>query len=69
MAITRDAVAALERSSAILALVELHADLEAPCPPAELFGWVDDLARYPAWLTIVTRAEPYATEPPAWSVA
>ena len=39
--------------------VELTAELEAPCPPAELFAWVDDLSRYPAWLTIVTRAEAF----------
>jgi hypothetical protein len=48
--------------------VELTADLDAPCPGEELFTWVDDLARYPQWLTIVTRAEPYTAEPPAWSV-
>ena len=35
-----------------------HADLVAPCPPDELFGWVDDLARYPSWLDIVTAARP-----------
>jgi len=38
--------------------MDLDASLDAPCPPAELFAWVDDLARYPQWLTIVTRAEP-----------
>ncbi len=51
--------------------MELSAELEAPCPPGELFTWVDDLTRYPAWLTIVSRAEPFATTPPgspAWSV-
>ncbi len=32
------------------------ASLEAPCPPATLFTWVDDLGRYPAWLDIVPRA-------------
>jgi hypothetical protein len=50
--------------------------MEAPCPPEELFSWVDDLARYPAWLGIVERAVPLpATGPadasdevPAWSV-
>jgi hypothetical protein len=38
--------------------VEIDAALDAPCPPAELFTWVDDLSRYPSWLTIVTTAEP-----------
>jgi len=37
--------------------VDLVASLDAPCPPAELFAWVDDLARYPQWLSIVTRAD------------
>lgn len=36
--------------------MDLTADLEAPCPVAELYPWVADLERYPAWLTIVTRA-------------
>jgi hypothetical protein len=38
--------------------MDLDASLDAPCPPGELFGWVDDLGRYPQWLSIVTRAEP-----------
>jgi hypothetical protein len=38
--------------------MDLDASLDAPCPPAELFAWVDDLSRYPQWLSIVTRAEP-----------
>jgi hypothetical protein len=44
----------------------VHATMSAPCPPQELFGWVDDLARYPAWLDLVQRAEPVA--PQGWSV-
>jgi hypothetical protein len=54
--------------------VNLTASMEAPCPPEELFGWVDDLARYPAWLGIVERAVPLPAvggspdDPPAWSV-
>jgi hypothetical protein len=54
--------------------VDLTASLEAPCPPEDLFGWVDDLARYPAWLGIVERAVALpadgdaSDEPPAWSV-
>ena len=38
--------------------MDLDASLDAPCPPSELFAWVDDLGRYPQWLSIVTRAEP-----------
>lgn len=48
--------------------MELTAEFEAPCRPDELFTWVDDLARYPAWLTIVTSAERAASSQPAWSV-
>jgi len=46
--------------------VDVHAELVAPCAPEELFAWVDDLARYPDWLEIVTRVEPAGTE--AWAV-
>ncbi len=54
----------------------VQATLQAPCSVAELFGWVSDLGRYPAWLELVRRAEP-RTAPagtaldriaPAWSV-
>ena len=47
--------------------VDVTATLDAPCPSDELFAWVDDLSRYPAWLTIVTRAD---AEPDglAWSI-
>ena len=38
--------------------MDLQASLDAPCSPAELFAWVDDLTCYPQWLSIVTRAEP-----------
>src|SRR6266540_3330137 len=52
--------------------MDLTADLRAPCAPAELFAWVDDLSRYPQWLSIVPRA--VAAEPkagdlgPAWRI-
>ncbi len=46
--------------------MDLSATLDAPCSPAELFAWVDDLGRYPAWLAIVTRAEPDGDS--AWQV-
>lgn len=52
--------------------VDVTADLVAPCPPDELFAWVDDLGRYPEWLDIVPRAqeaEPRPGDPgPAWAV-
>lgn len=52
--------------------MDLVADLVAPCPPEELFGWVDDLDRYPDWHAIVVAAHPVPEAPddpgPAWSV-
>ncbi len=52
--------------------MDLAASLDAPCPPERLFGQVDDLARYPAWLALVARAEPASPAAgdtgPAWRV-
>ena len=52
--------------------MDVVASLEAPCAPAALFPWVEDLARYPDWLEIVPRADgvaPHADDVgPAWSV-
>jgi hypothetical protein len=52
--------------------VDVHADLDAPCAPDVLFGWIDDLTRYRQWLDLVRRAElvPEAEgDPgPAWSI-
>jgi hypothetical protein len=52
--------------------VDVTADLVAPCSPAQLFAWVDDLARYPEWLEIVPRAVATGADAgdpgPAWSV-
>ena len=52
--------------------MDVHAALEAPCSPAELFSWVADLTTYPRWLDIVPRAESAASatgDPgPAWQV-
>ena len=36
--------------------MDVVAELVAPCPPDELYRWVEDLERYPQWLEIVTRA-------------
>lgn len=44
-------------------VMDVTADLEAPCPPARLFESVDDLAEYPEWLEIVERAEVAASHP------
>jgi len=52
--------------------VDISADLTAPCPPGDLLAWVDDLGRYPRWLTIVTSATPAppidGDAGPAWLV-
>jgi len=54
--------------------VDLTADLVAPCRPEELFEWVNDLSRYPAWLNIVQRADSVPGDEvdlgdgPAWAV-
>lgn len=51
--------------------MDVLAELTAPCGPDELYGWVEDLATYPRWLEIVTRAEPLPDEvsgTPAWAV-
>lgn len=56
--------------------MDVRAELIAPCTPAELFSHVDDLAKYPAWLEIVSRAEPLPDtdaesadrQSPAWAV-
>ena len=43
---------------------------DAECAPADLFAWVADLERYPAWLSIVHRVVPAvpAVDEPAWQV-
>ncbi len=52
--------------------MDVVASLDAPCRPAVLFPWVDDLGRYPDWLDIVPRAQPVDPNGgdvgPAWSV-
>jgi hypothetical protein len=46
--------------------VELTASLDTSAPADALFGWLEDLARYPQWLSIVARVEPDGPE--AWLV-
>jgi hypothetical protein len=52
--------------------VDVTADLRARAAAADVFRWVDDLARYPEWLELVSRAEPAPPhaddEGPAWSI-
>jgi hypothetical protein len=50
---------------------DIHADVIAPCAPAELFPFVDDLAAYPPWMRLVhavTALPPDADGRPAWQV-
>ncbi len=49
---------------------DVRAELDAPCSPATLFPFVDDLAAYPAWMQLVhavTTLDPDGGRP-AWSV-
>jgi len=52
--------------------VDVVATLDAPCAPAALLPWIEDLGRYPDWLDIVPRAviaDAHAQDVgPAWSV-
>lgn len=58
--------------------MDVHASVELTCHPSDLRVWIDDLERYPAWLSIVPRADREAAPPdhsdpdevgvPAWSV-
>ena len=50
--------------------MDLSADMNAPCTPSELFGWIDDLAVYPSWMGLVHRAEPIGDRDgrPRWNV-
>lgn len=55
--------------------MDVHATLDAPCDPAALFAFVDDLALYPQWIDLVHHAEPLpggetdeAPVRPAWQV-
>ncbi len=50
--------------------MHLTASLDAPCSVGELFSWVDDLSRYPAWLQLVgaATAAPAADGSEGWLV-
>ena len=38
--------------------MKLTASLDAPCSPEDMFAWVNDLAVYPQWLSIVRDTVP-----------
>lgn len=45
--------------------------MEAPCDPASLFGFVDELTDYPAWMPLAHQVQATTSEPdgrPAWNV-
>jgi hypothetical protein len=52
--------------------VDVIADLEARAAATAVFAQIDDLARYPEWLGLVSRATPAEPHPdddgPAWSI-
>src|SRR5262245_16736749 len=49
--------------------MDVTSELEAPCSAEVLYAHLDDLATYPSWLSIVSRAEPDgAGEPSVWTV-
>ena len=48
--------------------MDVVAEVEAPCGADRLFAEVEDLVRYPAWLTIVPRAVPADDGTEAWVV-
>jgi hypothetical protein len=52
-------------------VVDMSATMRAPCPSEVLFREVENLSRYPSWLSIVPRAEQIDDEgndAPVWSV-
>jgi hypothetical protein len=50
------------------ARMDVHASLEAPCRPDELFAFVDDLGRYPMWVDLVHRAAAVEGVTAEWQV-
>lgn len=50
--------------------MDLIESVDVACSPEHLFALVDDLARYPGWLTIVPRADAEVSDggDPAWVV-
>jgi Polyketide cyclase / dehydrase and lipid transport len=56
----------------MLAVVDVTAEMDTSAGPDALFAWVEDLALYPEWLGLVSRAEFADGHPddegPAWSI-
>ena len=48
--------------------MDVRASLDAPCTASELFAFVDDLERYPAWVDLVHRAVPVEGAAAEWQV-
>jgi hypothetical protein len=48
--------------------MDVHASLDAPCSADRLFGFVDDLGEYPAWMDLLHRVEPAAAGEATWQV-
>jgi hypothetical protein len=48
--------------------MDVTATLDAPVAPDALFPWVEDLTRYPEWLSIVPRAVPEPGADDAWRI-
>lgn len=49
--------------------MDLHSELVTSRPPAEVYPWVDDLDRYPAWMRLTHAVERLPVDdPPAWNV-
>jgi hypothetical protein len=50
--------------------MDLHSALVTSRPPEVVFGWVDDLGRYPSWMRLTHRVDPLPDDPagPAWMV-
>jgi hypothetical protein len=48
--------------------VQVSVSQDVACAPADLFAWVSDLERYPAWLSIVHQVARAGNDDPAWLV-
>lgn len=51
--------------------MDVAASMDAPCAPARLFEFVDELTDYPQWMPLAHRVSAVAAEPdgrPAWEV-
>ena len=58
----------LPSEPAILAVMDVIASLEAPCPAERLFELIDDLSTYPQWNGLVHSATAEPGDEPVWDV-